>query len=130
MALVCERCDAGSLERDDDPDTLRLTEVSMNFGVTTVLCLACRQKWTSITVTHELFREYTNASFLMRCWQTRWRKRPGKTMADATEGLTYLDKLSDLDIKLMNLMKKWIDDGEDEEDEDEEDEDDEDEDFR
>jgi hypothetical protein len=111
--MRCERCDVEVQIGYDSPDAqsanaeIRLQEVQTGYGVTTFLCYDCRKAWNRFSATNDLFKEYTLAGFRLRCWEARWRRKPGDDIA-MKQGESLILTLTELDAKLLVLTENWV----------------------
>jgi hypothetical protein len=105
MAVTCDRCNAeAGFHEDNDP---RIQEFVTSYGFGGMLCFDCRKDWNRYSANHDMFTKYAELGFTFRCWQARWRKKPG-TDKDMESGIEILRKLHAMDKRLLKLTDEWI----------------------
>lgn len=110
--FCCDRCKAAPEKKgyDDEIDqesaaAVRLTEVQTNFGLLWMLCIDCRKDWYKWLNSHSLMKEYSQYNFRLRHWTVAHRK----TGTECVEkGIAILNKLNELEDKLMEEGTKWL----------------------
>ncbi len=112
-SICCERCNAGIEVNQYDSESLnpnlelRLQEVTMSFGVTTMLCYKCRKAWSIFSVSNELFKKFNLCSFRLECWKTKWTKDGGDS-DELLKGEKLFKDMQDADAEALKLTLNWI----------------------
>ena len=103
----CERCEAAvGIGHDETGSDIRLQEMSMSFGIVTILCFECRKAWAAFNYNHELFKKYSLQGFRFKMWQLKYKRNPFKV--EVEEGEKLLQDLERMEPDLHIMTKNWI----------------------
>lgn len=100
--MECERCNCGSALDEQSA----IVELNTPFGFLARLCYDCRKAWASFTTNSKTFSEYTILSFRLRCWKSRWARKPDDPQIEG--GVALLKQLLEMDQKLLKESEKWL----------------------